>query len=142
MYCSFAGMTSVMSRHWLINHWKFRNFATSWKMIENAKRLCWRLFLNKINKKMWKNRGEILSTFKGMTSLSLNSKPWKFVTLTAQKLKFSIKDFFSKWDQIRSFPWIWSHLLMKSLMKNFFFCAVFVKKTPKRHKTLWKFPSQ
>ena len=113
----------------LANHWKFRNFITSWKMIENAKRLCWRLFLNKINKKMWKNRGEILSTFKGMTSLSLNSKLWKFVTLTAQKLKFSIKDFFSKWDQIRSFPWIWSHLLKKSLMKNFIFCAMFVKKT-------------
>ena len=35
----------------------------------------------------------------------------------AQKIKFSIKNFFSKWNQIRS---IWSHLLMKSLIKNFF----------------------
>ena len=26
---------------------------------------------------------------------------------TAQKMKFSIKDFFSKCDQIHSFPWIW-----------------------------------
>ena len=44
---------------------------------------------------------------------------------TAQKMKFSIKDFFSKCDQIRSFLQIWSHLLKKYLMKNFNFCAVF-----------------
>ena len=41
---------------------------------------------------------------------------------TAQKMKFSIKDSFSKCDQIRL--WIWSHLLKESLMENFFFCAV------------------
>ena len=45
---------------------------------------------------------------------------------TAQKMKFFIKDFFSKSDQIRSFLWIWSHLLKKSLMENFIFCAVLV----------------
>ena len=39
----------------------------------------------------------------------------------AQKMKFSIKDFFSKCDQIRSF------LLQKSLMENFTFCAVLGK---------------
>ena len=39
-------------------------------------------------------------------------------------MKFSNKDFFSKCDQIRSFLWIWSHLLKKSLMENFIFCAV------------------
>ena len=43
---------------------------------------------------------------------------------TAQKMKFSIEDFFSKCDQIRSFLRIWSHLLKKSLMENFIFCAV------------------
>ena len=43
---------------------------------------------------------------------------------TAQKVKFSIKDFFSECDQNRSFLWIWSHLLKKSLMENFIFCAV------------------
>ena len=37
------------------------------------------------------------------------------------------KDFFSKCDQIRSFLWIWSHLLKKSLMENFIFCAVITK---------------
>ena len=38
-------------------------------------------------------------------------------------MKFSIKDFFSKCDQIRSFLWIRSHLLKKSVMENFIFCA-------------------
>ena len=41
-----------------------------------------------------------------------------------KKMKFSIKDFFSKCDQIRSKLQIWSHLLKKSLMENFIFCAV------------------
>ena len=45
---------------------------------------------------------------------------------TSQKMKFFIKDLFSKCDQIRSFLRIWSHLLKKSLMENFiFFCSVF-----------------
>ena len=32
---------------------------------------------------------------------------------TAQKVKFSIKNFSSKYDQIRRKPQIWSHLLKK-----------------------------
>ena len=43
---------------------------------------------------------------------------------TAQKIKFFIKDLFSKCDQIRSFLWIRLHLLKKSLMENLIFCAV------------------
>ena len=43
---------------------------------------------------------------------------------TAKKMKFSIKDFVSKCDQIRSFLRMWSNLLKKSLMENFFFCTV------------------
>ena len=39
-------------------------------------------------------------------------------------MKLSIKDFFSKCDQIRSFLQIWSHLLNKSLMENLVFCAM------------------
>ena len=39
-------------------------------------------------------------------------------------MKFYIKDFFSKSDQILSFLQIWSHLLEKSLMEHFIFCAV------------------
>ena len=48
--------------------------------------------------------------------------------LTAQKMKFSIKDFFSKFDQIHNFLRfglrIWSHLLTKLPMENFIICAV------------------
>ena len=40
---------------------------------------------------------------------------------TAQKMKFSIKDFFSKCDRIRRKLQIWSNLLTKSLMENFIF---------------------
>ena len=43
---------------------------------------------------------------------------------SAQKMSFSIKNFFSKCDQIRKKLWIWSHLLKKSFMENFMFFAV------------------
>ena len=39
---------------------------------------------------------------------------------------FSIKDFFSKCDQVRSFLQTWSHLLKKSFMENFiFWCSAY-----------------
>ena len=44
-----------------------------------------------------------------------------------KKKKFSIKDLFSKWDQIRKKLRIWSHLLEKSIIGNFIFCAMLVK---------------
>ena len=46
------------------------------------------------------------------------------------RMKFTIKDFFSKFDQIRRKLWIWLHLLKKSLMENFLFyvlTVVFIK---------------
>ena len=46
------------------------------------------------------------------------SYSWCFLR-TAQKMKFSIKDFFSKCDQIGSLLRIWSHLLKIYLMENF-----------------------
>ena len=49
------------------------------------------------------------------------------ITFTTQKMKFSIKDFFCKCDQIRRKLRIWSHLLKKSFMENFIFCAVCIK---------------
>ena len=39
-------------------------------------------------------------------------------------MKFSIKHFFSKCDQIHRKLRIWSHLLKKSLIENFVYCAV------------------
>ena len=62
----------------------------------------------------------LLITLELMVNVSYHDdKPY-----TAQKMKCSIKYFFSKFDQIRSFLWIWSHLLKKSLMENFIFGAV------------------
>ena len=49
---------------------------------------------------------------------------------TAQKMKFSISDFFSKLDQIPMKPRILSHLLKKSVLENFIFCAVRTKIVP------------
>ena len=46
------------------------------------------------------------------------------ISNTVQKIKFSIKDFFSKCDQIRRKLRIWSHLLKKSLTEN---CILFLK---------------
>ena len=44
--------------------------------------------------------------------------PWRYChLLSAQKMKFSTKEFYSKCDQIRS-------LLKNSLVENFIFCAV------------------
>ena len=71
---------------------------------------------------------------KGIQSLQLSNDPKRWITLkkemgyprigNTQKMKFSITDFFTKCDQIRTFPRIWSHLLKKSVMENFLFCAV------------------
>ena len=46
------------------------------------------------------------------------------ICCTALEMKLCVEDCFSKYGQIRGFLWIWSHLLKKSLMGNFFFCAV------------------
>ena len=48
---------------------------------------------------------------------------------TAQKIKFSIRDFFSKCDQICRKLRIWSHLLKKYLMENFILCVLVVFNT-------------
>ena len=51
--------------------------------------------------------------------------------VTAQKMKFSIKEFFSQCDQIRKQLQIWSHFLKTSLMENFIFlCSGGFFKTP------------
>ena len=47
-----------------------------------------------------------------------------YLTGTSQKIKFSIKDFFSKFNQHRRKLRISSHLLKKSLMENFIFFEV------------------
>ena len=44
-----------------------------------------------------------------------------------KKWSFPLRIFFSKFDQIRSFLQIWSHLLKKSLIENFIFCVLKIK---------------
>ena len=79
---------------------------------------CW-LFLSKRPLVVWL---EPISTFAVIFT-------WNMPLLccwisTTQKMKSSIKDFFSKCDQIRRFLRIWSHLLEKSLIESFIFYVV------------------
>ena len=62
--------------------------------------------------------------YKGDKANILHITQQKLLDNTGQKMKFSIKNFFSKCDQILRKLWIWSHLLKKSLMENIIFCAV------------------
>ena len=55
-------------------------------------------------------------------------------------MKFSIKDLFRKLDQICRKLRIWSHLLKKSIMENFIFCAVkVIFKQKAKHNNYWIF---
>ena len=66
-----------------------------------------------------------MHTEPGQISLRFRFSPLTISTRhSTQKMKFSIEDFFSKCDQIRRKLRIWSHLLKKSPMENFSFCAV------------------
>ena len=58
----------------------------------------------------------------GLTNFK--SKVNELDIITARKMKFSIKDFLSKCNQVCSFMWIWSHLLKRFSMENFIFCGV------------------
>ena len=82
-------------------------------------------------------KGTVMQTEKVLVNdcLHVSKVSWKFCIpiffnfavispYTAQKMKFSIKDFFSKYDQIQRKLQIWSHILKKSLMENLIFCAV------------------
>ena len=71
---------------------------------------------------------DIFSTLLVVQLEAINQKSWtldiwqssKFVVI-AQKMKFFIKNFFGKCDQIRRKLRIWSHLLKKSLIETSFF---------------------
>ena len=61
--------------------------------------------------------------------------------ITAQKMKFSMKDFFSKCDKISNFWRISSHLLRKSLMENLIFlCSALSLTYVPLKNTSWKIP--
>ena len=62
-----------------------------------------------------------LDRFLYFLSFFLDNRKQTTKVNTAQKMKFSIKDFFSKCNQTHKKLRIWSHLLKKSLIENFFF---------------------
>ena len=62
------------------------------------------------------------NSFRMVKSHSYNVTTW--ILTQHKKTKFSIKNFFSKCDQIRSFLRMWLHLLKKSLMQSFIFSAM------------------
>ena len=68
------------------------------------------------------------NTNRHCTCLAQWSKPVlgsKELLSTAEKMKFSIKDFFSIHDKNRNFLWTQSHLLKKSLIENIFYAEYF-----------------
>ena len=84
-----------------------------------------------MSKRLWKPLALVVWNYRySLSLLLLSCESWMFVkeypdrTNTAQKMKFSIEDFFRKYDQIRRKLQIWSHLLKKSLMENFAYFAV------------------
>ena len=78
--------------------WKYMYMYTSfWKIWKNTKPTVW----NSSGIARWYHQKYTLHT----------------------KMKFFINSFFSKCDQIYSYLRILSHLLKKSLIKNFSFCA-------------------
>ena len=70
------------------------------------------------------NRNEIYNRIKVNSSTFCSLKDQRGF-FTAQKMKFPIKDFFSKCDQICRKLRIWSHLMKKFLTENFIFRKVF-----------------
>ena len=94
---------------------ELNNFISSWHI---------RIY-KKIEKK--KELETILDHIAKTQYFYVTSITWQQVTVLdhhCTKNEVFRQDFFSKCDQICSFLWIWSHLLKKSLMKNFIFCAV------------------
>ena len=86
----------------------------------------------KQNKNKQKKAINKLDIYHEIKTLIANSCIQYFTCFTLRKIwSFPSKISSCKCDQIRSKLWIWSHLLKKSLMKNFSFCAVSILKLTK-----------
>ena len=99
--------------------------------LEDIFSVCIKLASMLVDEKMFNNKYVVnkfanrsISLRMGSICTSSHKMGWMCSYGTAQKMKFSIKNFFGKYDQIRSFLRIWSHLLKRSLIENFIFCAV------------------
>ena len=103
--------------------WTSQKWQTVWESIETSK-VVLQWFSFTFTKVVWSRKG--LSPYEKKYDAKL-PKLYQIrgrADVTTQKMKFFIKDFFSKCDQIRRKMWIWSHLLKKFLMKNFNFWVV------------------
>ena len=62
----------------------------------------------------------------GLSSLLFSKRgpAWRLKHCKNKKKQFSIKNFFSKYDQNRRKLWIWGHIRKKSLTESLVFCAV------------------
>ena len=80
-------------------------------------------FVSRYVKRTYEKKPHEIRSVKYGPSITYLLDTFQYVSLH-KKMKFSIKDFFSKCDQIRRILRIWLHLLKKSLMENFTFCAV------------------
>ena len=80
----------------------------------------------KITQNQYKRISFILFAVFQFTKLLIKRSNNQIQADTVQKMKFSIKDFFSKCEQIRRELQIWSHLLKKSLLEKLIFRAATV----------------
>ena len=74
-------------------------------------------------KERWLTKDDVFTCFFNAKIIFQQRWTLKAENSLHKKMKFSITDFYSKCDQIRRKLRICSHLLMKSLMENFIFCA-------------------
>ena len=123
---SFRPIVHFLFYCFLLTHFKpLIPFYTPWKHKPEQEVFCWgyRKRIAAWNEIICRKICRIMENIK--IKGEINIKLVKIAAEhTAQKMKFSIKYFFSRCDQIRSFLRIWSNLLNKSLMENFIFCAV------------------
>ena len=88
--------------------------STDWSHQSPISNFPFKWSLWKLQGQIWDRKERVLQGFKSQENFGLI---WKEVSLH-KRMKFSIKNFFSKCDQI------WSHLLKKYLIENSIFCAV------------------
>ena len=92
----------------IVNDWTLSRNIFGFNLFSSMVIVYWLLLLHKFNQKTLKLDSEIIIT--------------TIIIPLHKKMKISINNFFSKCHQIRSrFLWIWSHLLKKFLMVNFFY---------------------
>ena len=98
---------------WGVTSWNFRSFLHDSFFVKHL----WIATTNSLPFEFWLN-------FTYRSSIFIVAFEHFFWFYTAPKMKFFIKDFFSKCDQMRTFLQIWSHLPKKSLTENLIFSAV------------------